>query len=210
MTMGASRKTRWLTVRAMTMADVERVVGIHVVAFPGFFLSFLGPRFLRVFYAESVVLGEVAQVAEVDSRVVGFVMGSTDPGRFFKMLLRRRLLRFAWAAVPAVARRPAVAFRVARAVLKPREAAKQAGTATLMSIAVDPAAQGTGAGKALVLGFIDEAARRGAVKVDLTTDKVGNDGTNAFYRSLGFSVAREIVTPEKRILNEYELDLPVR
>jgi hypothetical protein len=30
---------------------IEQVVDIHLQAFPNFFLSFLGPRFLREFYA---------------------------------------------------------------------------------------------------------------------------------------------------------------
>jgi ribosomal protein S18 acetylase RimI-like enzyme len=76
-----------------------------------------------------------------------------------------------------------------------------------LSIAVAPEAQGLGAGKALVDAFIEEARRRGATRVDLTTDKAGNERTNSFYCSLGFRVAREIVTPEKRVLNEYEIDV---
>lgn len=201
---------RALAVRPMTEVDVPRAVQIHVAAFPGFFLSFLGPRFLQLFYGEAVALGEIVMVASLDGAVVGLVMGSRSPGRFFKAMLRRRLLGFALASAPAVLRRPSVALRVARALLKPGQAARVEGTATLMSIAVGPEAQGYGAGKALVLAFIEAAARRGAVKVDLTTDKVDNERTNSFYRSLGFHVAREIVTPEERILNEYELDLPTR
>jgi len=202
--------SRSLIIRPMKSEDLARVVKVHVTAFPGFFLSFLGPRFLSLFYGEAILLGEIALVADLRGEVVGLVMGSTRPGRFFRDLLRRRLLAFALASAPAVLRRPSVALRVARALLKPGAAAKVEGTSTLMSIAVDPSVQGVGAGKALVLGFIDEAARRGAVRVDLTTDKEGNDRTNSFYRSLGFSVAREIVTPERRVLNEYELDLPAR
>ena len=199
-----------LTVRQMTSADVPRVVQIHVAAFPGFFLSFLGPRFLRLFYGEAVLLNEVALVAEQAGVIVGLVMGSTRPAGFFKALLRRRLFRFGLAAAPAVLRRPSVALRVARALTKPSQAAKVEGTATLMSIAVGPEAQGLGAGKALVGAFVREAARRGASKIDLTTDKAENERTNAFYQSLGFHVAREIVTPEKRVLNEYELNVPTR
>lgn len=199
-----------LTVRAMDRADVPRAVEIHVAAFPGFFLSFLGPRFLRLFYGEAVALGEITLVAVAGGAPVGLVMGSTEPGRFFRLLLRRRAFAFALAAAPAVLRRPSVAIRVARALLKPKQAAKPPGIATLMSIAVAPEAQGLGAGRSLVVGFTAEAQRRGATAVDLTTDKVDNDRTNAFYRSLGFRVVREIVTPEGRILNEYELDVSTR
>jgi ribosomal protein S18 acetylase RimI-like enzyme len=162
---------------------------------------------LRLFYAEAVALGEICLVATSDGLVAGFVAGSAQPGGFFKKLIRRRALAFGLAALPAVLRRPSTAARVARALVKPKQAAKAAGIATLMSIGVDPATQGTGAGKALMLAFLDEARRRGATTVDLTTDKLENDRTNAFYLSLGFAVAREITTPEGRVLNEYEIDV---
>jgi ribosomal protein S18 acetylase RimI-like enzyme len=191
----------------MRAGDMGQVVVIHLAAFPGFFLSFLGPSFLRLFYSEAVALGEICLVATAGGAVVGFVMGSAQPGGFFTKLIRRRVLGFGLAALPAVLRKPSTAARVVRALLKPKQAAKPEGMATLMSIGVDPGAQGLGAGKALVLAFVDEARRRGATGVDLTTDKLENDRTNAFYRSLGFAIAREIVTPEGRVLNEYELDL---
>jgi len=41
-----------LTVRRMTNDDVPQVVRIHLRSFPAFFLSFLGPRFLTLFYEE--------------------------------------------------------------------------------------------------------------------------------------------------------------
>ena len=104
-------------------------------------------------------------------------------------------------------RRPSAALRIARAILKPKEASKPDGSATLMSLGVSREAQGRGLGKALVTAFLQEAADRGAKRVDLTTDKVDNPRTNGFYSNLGFHVAREIVTPHQRILNEYEIDV---
>lgn len=199
-----------LEIRRATEGDVARIVEVHLDAFEGFFLSFLGPRFLRLFYAEAVALGEICLVATTRGEVAGFVMGSATPGGFFTKLIRRRAAAFALAALPAVLRRPTTALRVARALLKPKQATKPVGTATLMSIGVGSAAQGLGAGKALVVAFLDEAARCGSRVVDLTTDKVDNDRANTFYRALGFAVAREIVTAEGRILNEYELDLSRR
>ena len=196
-----------ITTRAMTTSDVPRVVQIHFSAFPGFFLTFLGPRFLQLFYAEAVALDEIALVACAGNLVTGFVMGSARAGSFFQSLLRRRALAFAIASVPALLRRPSGALRLVRALAKPKDATKKEGTATLMSLGVAHEIQGMGVGKALVKSFFQEAARRGASKVDLTTDKMRNEGTNAFYVALGFQVARELVTPEQRILNEYEIDL---
>lgn len=199
-----------LQIRPMVAHDTPAVVSIHLAAFPDFFLTFLGPRFLRLLYSEAVACGEIALVAEVSGRPVGFVVGSARPGGFYGQLIRRRLVAFALAALPAVARRPGIVLRVARALRRPTEGRKPKGTATLMSLGVDPAAQGLGAGRALVQAFLDAAGRRGASKVDLTTDQSGNERTNKFYEALGFRVARTIVTPERRVLNEYEIDLPLR
>ena len=107
----------------MGAADVARVVELHLAAFPGFFLSFLGPRFLRLFYAEAVAVGGICLVVEARGGVAGFVAGSDRPGGFYGALLRRRALAFALAAAPALLRRPSSALRVARALLKPRQAA---------------------------------------------------------------------------------------
>ena len=49
-----------------------------------------------------------------------------------------------------------------------------------------------------------EAQNRGTRVVDLVTDRDNNEGANAFYRSQGFRLKCEVVTPEGRILNEYE------
>jgi ribosomal protein S18 acetylase RimI-like enzyme len=196
-----------LEIRAMQTADVRRTVEVHLSAFPDFFLSFLGPRFLRLFYSEVVALGEIGLVASIDRTIIGFVMGSVRPSGFFWALIRRRGLAFALAAVVPALRRPAAALRILRALRKPRDAAKPEGTATLMSLGVSSEAQGLGVGKELVRRFQRVAASRGARTVDLTTDKLGNERTNAFYRSLGFRVVREIITPERRVLNEYEIDV---
>lgn len=196
-----------VTIRAMAYCDVNRVVDVHLSAFPGFFLSFLGRRFLRLFYSEALALGEIALVGDTGDDVIGFVMGSAAPRCFFRNLLRRRAFRFAVAAAPALTRQPRSALRLLRALQKPRDACRPQGTATLMSLGVVRGSQGTGAGTLLVRAFLSEAARRGAHIVDLTTDKLANDRTNVFYRNLGFVVVREIVTPEHRILNEYEFHL---
>lgn len=193
--------------RGMTRADLERVVAIHLAAFPGFFLTFLGARFLRLFYEQVIALDEIRLVAVAGGRCVAFAVGSAAPGAFFRTLLRRRALAFARCALPAVLRRPTAAVRIARALLKPKQARRAAGTATLLSLSVDPPVQRAGIGRRLVHAFVDEARRRGATRVDLTTDRDDNEPTNGFYLSLGFTVARELVTPEGRILNEYELDL---
>jgi len=190
----------------MRAEDVPAVVDVHLRAFSGFFLSFLGARFLALLYRAAIELDEIALVADVAGRVTGFVMGTADPSGFLRQLLRSRFLEFAIAACPAIVRRPRATLRVARAVRKPATARKSAGTATLMSLAVDPLFQTRGQGRLLVEEFVAQSSVRGAFRVDLTTDKYGNDGVNAFYIAMGFRVDREITTPEGRVLYEYVLN----
>lgn len=190
-------------IRPMQRGDVAAVTAIHMAAFPGFFLSFLGGRFLREFYRAIVDDEEcIAYVAAREGRVIGFVAGSAGSG-FYRRAARRRWLRFAVASLGAFLRKPSIAPRLLRALYAPPKTASEG--ALLMSLAVDPRVQRSGAGRLLTAAFTEGARQRGARAVVLTTDRLGNDAVNAFYRAQGFVVASEFVTPEGRAMNEYIL-----
>ena len=188
----------------MRAEDVETVVRIHLESFPGFFLSFLGPRFLRLLYRSIHDDPEgLALVEETDSRIEGFAVGVRRQAGFYRRLIRRRLFPFAWAALGAAGRRPSVVPRLLRALRRPSEARVAAAEACLMSVAVLPGAEGGGVGRQLVEAFCRAMAGAGVEAVSLTTDADHNDRTNAFYTRLGFTLARTFVTPEGRRMNEY-------
>jgi ribosomal protein S18 acetylase RimI-like enzyme len=191
-------------IRPMRPGDIAEVVRIHLESFPGFFLSFLGPRFLRVLYA--CILGDAegrAFVAETGSSIHGFVAGVVSQAGFYRRAIRSHAFQFAWAATGAMVRRPSIIPRLVRALGRPAEVSASAADACLMSVAVAPSAEGKGIGRDLVEAFCAELARAGADAVSLTTDAGDNERTNAFYVRLGFTVARELVTPEGRRMNEY-------
>jgi len=192
----------------MVASDIQQVVAVHMSAFKGFFLTFLGPRFLSELYCAILADGSgIALVCADASQLLGFVAGSTQPAGLYRRLLRTAWYRFALAGLPAVVRRPRTAIRLVRALRAPDQATSAPGTGTLMSIAVLPEAQGSGVGRQLVMAFLAEARQRGLVAVDLTTDAIDNDGTNRFYRGLGFQLSRTFRTPEGRAMNEYRIDL---
>lgn len=195
-----------VTLRPMTNEDAADVVAIHLAAFPGFFLTFLGPRFLRELYRGIVSdAAGIAWVAEEEGRVLGFVAGTDSPSRFYRRLIERRVLRFAVAAAVPFLRRPSILPRLLRAFRKPAERGEASERrAELMSLAVAPSGQGSGAGALLVERFLEEARRRGVETVCLTTDAVANEKVNRFYERLGFTRARELTTAEGRRMNEYE------
>ena len=192
-------------IRKLILSDIRRVVAVHLSSFPGFFLSFLGCRFLSLFYSGICTAQEgIAFVYLNDAGVpAGFVAGTSNPGGFYSRLLKRDWLKFALASIVPVLKKPSVIGRVARAVSHPSDNPVGDDVAGLFSIGVLPELQGTGAGKKLVQAFLDEAKQRGCTRVFLTTDRDSNDAVNAFYSKLGFVVERQYVTPEGRNMNEY-------
>jgi len=196
-------------IRPMIPSDVNTVVDVHLAAFPGFFLSFLGAGFLRQIYRG--ILGDasgIAFVADRNGQCVGFVAGTAVPAHFYGRLLRRRFLPFAFHGGLAVLRHPRAASRLLRAFARPSAAPPPTtGLAELMSLGVLPSHREGGLGARLVERFNAEAAARGATTVFLSTDAANNDGVNRFYIRIGFTLARTFTTPEGRAMNEYERSL---
>jgi ribosomal protein S18 acetylase RimI-like enzyme len=192
------------SIRKMKPADVQQVVDIHLQAFQGFFLTFLGPNFLRELYQaiQSDPSG-IALVCEEEAKMVGFAAGTDQPAGLYRRLLKQRWYRFGLASIMPVLRQPSIIPRLLRAFRISEEVGVLEGCGTLMSIAVSPQCQSNGAGQALVAAFLLEAAGRDLKFVNLTTDTNNNDRVNRFYRKLGFTCARTFITPEGRRMNEY-------
>ena len=183
--------------------DVPQIVGIHERAFAGFFLTELGPRFLRVLYAGMIGSNDGVVIVAEDKGLVGFVAGSPNQARLYRELRNRHLMSFGSAAALAAVRNPGWAFRLLRAIGRPGEAAAMSSKACLMSIAVDPLRQASGAGSELVRQFEARLIELGGQDYCLTTDLEHNAPVRRFYDCLGLSVRRETITREGRRMLEY-------
>jgi ribosomal protein S18 acetylase RimI-like enzyme len=135
------------------------------------------------------------------------VAGTVNPRRFYSRLLKKQWLRFTLASAAAIFRKPQTIRRIAMAFFHPSENPNGENVAGLYSIGVLPELHGSGVGKKLVLRFLEEAKRRGCVRVSLTTDRENNDRVNRFYQTLGFAIGRQYETPEGRKMNEYWIDV---
>lgn len=181
---------------------------MHVQAFPGFFMTQLGPRFLREYYrCVDDYAGGVLLTQSGEQGCVGFVAGFVDPASFYIELQRRRV-RLALAACAGLVTRPQRAITLLANYRRARGAAGEPAdsrTAELSSLAVAPDAKGMGIGSGLVRAFVEAAAALGADRVQLTTDARDNDAVNRFYLRCGFTCERSFEARRGRWLNEYVL-----
>jgi ribosomal protein S18 acetylase RimI-like enzyme len=200
-------ESRPIVLRRMLLDDVRSVVQVHCESFPGFFLSALGPGFLRLFYQAVLNADDgIAIVAAREDAIVGFACGSSAPHGFYRRLFKRQCWRFGWAAMRALVRRPSMVRRFIAAVGKRLAPTGSGAVAELMSLATLPHVQGQGIGRDLVTRFLSDARRAGATHVTLTTDSLGNERVNSFYRRLGFTLVDSFETNTGRKMNLYEIN----
>ena len=195
--------------RRVTRSDcLDDIVVVHQQAFPGFFMTQLGRRFLRAYYRCVVDSPQGILIAEDgDGDCVGFVAGFANPAAFYQELRRRRV-RLGLAAGVGVGCRP---WRLGTLLANYRRAGgfarreADSRTAELSSLAVAPRAGGRGVGSRLVHAFVEAAGAQGADRILLTTDAHGNEAVNRFYLQLGFTCVRCFEARPGRWLNEYAL-----
>jgi ribosomal protein S18 acetylase RimI-like enzyme len=191
----------------LTEHYVDNVVEIHLRAFPNFFLSFLGPKFLREYYTafvhERSGIAFVAKEEEKEELLLGVVVGTEKPAGFYRRLLIRRGWAFCLASVDALRKRPTIGFRLLRALFYRGNRSPSMSGALLSSIAVIPEAQGLGIGRLLANTWLNEVHRRGIPICYLTTDAENNEAVNSFYLQGGWRIDSVFKTPEGRKMNRY-------
>jgi len=188
---------------------IPQLVTLHTSAFPGFFLTSLGPRFLRLLYAGFArEPNGISIVAEDDGVIVGFAAGTTVPDVFFGRLLRRQGWRFALAVVPGMLRNPLFVARKCLGALfyRGEQPAGLANAALLSSLAVSPSSGRKGVGQKLVQAFAEEARRQDRSAIYLTTDEVDNERVNRFYAKCGFELLDTFKRPGKRVMNRWVME----
>lgn len=194
------------TILPAAPADALALASLHAKAFPEFFITRLGPRFVVELYRGFIDRADaICLVAWENCTAVGVVAGPMRPEDFFGELLRSRGLRFALAAVPGLLRDPwNVGRRLLVAPFYRGEAPPCLDRAALVStICVSPAARGSGIATALLEEFGATAAARGARHVYLTTDRDANERANSFYLRAGFVFDCEVRRRDRRVMNRY-------
>lgn len=196
-----------VSIQVLNKADgnyITRLSKLHMAAFPDFFLTQLGLPFLKTLYKgymEDENSGII--VAEINGKLAGFIAYSNEYSKFYKGLLKRHLIRFAFCSLLAVIQHPSFCKRLLGAFKKSDDVKKEEAYVELASICVNPKAGGKGIGSSLIdkLKYITDFAIY--EYINLETDACNNDVVNKFYLKNGFQLARSYVTAEGRKMNEY-------
>ncbi len=173
----------------MTQFDLNAIIDIHQRAFTGFFLTRMGPRFLRGYYRAALDCeSSIALVAyETETqRLSGFAVGFRDPQDFYALFSRRKK-RLVPAILLAVLRDPSLVPAILSNAKRVEAQAQQpVDSVELSSIAVGEAGHGVG-GK-LLEAFAEVARQTGSSVLYLTTDETENDNVRRFYEARGFKL----------------------
>lgn len=204
---GALKASMKVSIMEGQTSHLDEIVEIHMAAFPGFFLTFLGRGFLKAMYRGYIEYPKSkVLVAKSEGKILGFVAYSWDMSGLYRFLLKKYFLRFAWYGLLGAIRRPTAMLRIIRALNRPVESQRAESYLELTSIAVSPKAESKGIGKSLVCTLLDDVRNLNFSYITLKTDAHNNEYANRFYIKCGFSLHETLSTPEGRVMNEYILE----
>jgi len=185
-------------IRKLCREDIDCVSDIHLAEFRNSFFCLLGKDFLRELYDGVIRLGTVqAYVAEEDGVIVGFVVGTTEPDRFFGKLLRSKLPTFSVILAGKAFSNPKVMFYGLQTLLYPYKANVGA-DAELLSVAVSRGCRHKGVGKALVEKLCDALIKQSARNIKVIVDE-DNLPANSLYGKLGFTLVKTVTLYGKKM-----------
>lgn len=194
-----------VTVRDVTITDLDAVASIHIASFGQSVLARLGDEVMRRYYRWQLTGPHdlIAVVACRGHEVLGFTLGGVFRGSTIGFVRREK-----WLLVGKVLRHPAVLLtelgwkRIALALrLLARRgslahpealvaAEPQLRSCGVLAIAVHPSAQGLGVGRAMMGEVRRRAEAEGFRRLHLTVSP-DNLAAVRFYESLGFERSLE-------------------
>ena len=191
-----------IAIQKATINEIDAIVSVHEAAFPDFFLTQLGTAFLRLYYKSVMNHNDgVLLVCKMDGGTIGLCAGTVLSAGFNTKLIKANLFQFGWESMKILFTKPKALIHLMKNMSKEDSTVGDDGKyAELLSIAVDPKVQRSGAGKAMLLELEKVIKEKGGVELSLTTDYVDNDKAVSFYKSLGYEPWYDFVTyPNRRM-----------
>lgn len=173
-----------------SLETVDGIVGVHMRAFRGSFLTNLGRNVLKVFYTSLLKDDSVIfRVASINEEIVGFYAASTSTRGLYKKIF---LLNFSKFFAPLMIRftnNPFLFFRLLKSYSSGRVIVVPGDTnCSLLSICVDTDFSGKGVGGLLLLDLESCLKKLSISRYYLTTDAENNFEANSFYKKRGFVI----------------------
>ena len=191
-----------IAIQTATINDIDAIVRVHEVAFPDFFLTKLGKAFLKLYY-NSVMYHKdgVLLVCKMDGIIIGLCAGTVLSAGFNTKLIKANIFKYGIESMKIMFTKPKALIHLMKNMSKKDSSVGDDGKyAELLSIAVDPRVQRSGAGKAMLLELEKVIKEKGGERLSLTTDYEDNDKTVGFYKSLGYEPWYDFVTyPNRRM-----------
>lgn len=194
----------------LTAADVgliQELAVLHKNAFPNFFLTQLGIPFLKTLYKgylDDPDSGIIIATDEVkEEKILGFIAYSNDYPRFYKGLIKHKIIQFGWCSFLAVLKHPSFTKRLLGAFKKSDSVIKTEKYVELASICTDPGCEGNGIGSELINYLKAITDFKQYAYINLETDAENNERANRFYEKNAFKLVRQYITAEGRKMNEY-------
>ena len=191
-----------ITVQEAKKHDIDAIVRIHEQAFPSFFLTKLGSAFLRLYYKSVMDHSDgVLLVCKKDDVPIGLCAGTVLSAGFNKRLIKANFFQYGIESLKLLFSKPKSLIRLMKNMSKEDSSVGDNGEyAELLSIAVDPTVQRSGAGKTMLLDLENEIKKKGGEKLSLTTDFENNEKAIGFYKSLGYNEWYDFTTyPNRRM-----------
>jgi len=186
-------------IRLARPEDAPALARLHIHSLPDGFLSSLGERFLRVFYAALARdKGAITVVADGGEGVVGFAAGVASVGSFYRRFFARRAIPAAIAAAhllwhPRTINRAWETARYARNTEDYPEA-------ELISIGIADTWRGQGLGRQLLEGVLEGLREKGVKEVRVMVG-ADNESANEFYSRMGFRALGRITVHRGQVSN---------
>ena len=171
-----------MTIKKLSINEVEAVAKLHQKSFSNFFLTKLGNKFLVKFYKSIFTNSDSINIGLFDDELlIGFAVGSKRSKSFYKNLLKDNFINLGFSAILPLISNPTHIFRLLTSFASiSKSNVDIVDNAVLLSICIDPNCASKGYGKILLMEFEKTAFKYSNI-ITLTTDADDNDYVKAFY-----------------------------
>lgn len=171
--------------------DIKEITKIHLEVFSSFFLSSLGPRFIKTYYHTFLKHPKAicfCAKEKLTGEVLGFIFSCETSKGFHKSLVLRNILKYLLLALMIIFTNPKKIIRLLQNFEKKKMSKDSGEYSEILSIGVSKKHGGKGIGGILLETTEKALLTKGVNTITLTTDKLSNDKVLAFYARNGYSL----------------------